>query len=120
TIHQVNHKTAHKHNRWRHPFYQHQVQTHRPVGHVSYFVLVEVIAVVFVPVVVLKQVHGRAAVGAHIKGVAGKVVETESILNAARQQAYGPAIAVKIVAGDVEPAGAFHVNAGGVSAEGIV
>ena len=97
----------------------HRVEADRAEWHVAGAVALQVVAFVFVPVVVFETVVVEFAIGGDVEGIAGEVVPAIGVVRAAALDLDGPAVFGEAVVLDLHAVGAVERDGDRVALEGV-
>lgn len=98
---------------------QRRKETQRPVGNIAYAIVVDVVTVVFIPVVALHDVAVIALVRRHIKGITYKVVAHNGVVAATGDEAHTPPAVAYLIAFDEQVLTSVYHQAHGVAPEDV-
>src|SRR4030095_17150202 len=90
------------------------------IGHITYSIFIPVIALVLIPIIIIKFIQHQRAVRSYIKTVTKEIVLKKIIIVTACLHFYGPAIFFKNIVCHIDTTAYFHVNADRIFKESIM
>ena len=89
------------------------------IWHISDIIAVNIITLIFIPIVSIESIKNKLAVSADIKSISGKIIIRKIVVVTARLDLYGKAIIGKGVLIQIDPAARFHVKRGCVFCKNV-
>ena len=84
------------------------------VRYVANVIPVDIIAFIFIPVIVVEFIQHECAIGGNVECISGEIIMEDSVLITACLNAERPAISLECILAHLDPVGAFHQDGHGI------